>query len=162
MAGKFTWGVKTKRCWESSINFLYSKICWQHPAMFAFTPIPPMIWIFTEGDEIKFRLPLKIFSTLTPNLIQNWPSKGYIHSNSRHGDMQMAIHITICHLRSIHKRWRLCRGEWENMIRLFLWLCLIWKKDGAKKLPMSFMDSFQVNFFHYNSRNPSDIYIDDI
>ena len=25
---------------------------------------PPIIWIFTEGDGIKFRLPFKIFSTL--------------------------------------------------------------------------------------------------
>ena len=33
----------------------------------AFTPqvnFPPLIWIFTEGEEIESKLPFKIFSTL--------------------------------------------------------------------------------------------------
>ena len=29
---------------------------------------PPIIWIFTEGDEIESRLPFKIFFTLLSNL----------------------------------------------------------------------------------------------
>ena len=33
-AGKFTWGNKAKHCWVISSNFLFSKICWQRPAMF--------------------------------------------------------------------------------------------------------------------------------
>ena len=37
-AGKFSWGVKAKHCWVTSTNFLFSKICWQHPAMFALLP----------------------------------------------------------------------------------------------------------------------------
>ena len=33
---------------------------------------PPIIWIFTEGDGIKSRLPFRIFSTLTQMLICSW------------------------------------------------------------------------------------------
>ena len=33
-AGKFAWGVKAKHCWALSTNFLFSKVCCQHPAMF--------------------------------------------------------------------------------------------------------------------------------
>ena len=32
--GKFTWVVKAKHCWALSTNFLFSKVCWQQPAMF--------------------------------------------------------------------------------------------------------------------------------
>ena len=32
---------------------------------------PPIIWIFTEGDEIKSRLPFKIFSTLAAGSLIN-------------------------------------------------------------------------------------------
>ena len=66
-ARKFTWGNKAKHCWVMSTNFLFSKVCWQCPAMFnLYTSSTPMIWIFTEdeGDGIKSRLPFKIFSTL--------------------------------------------------------------------------------------------------
>ena len=34
LAGKFTWGNKAKHCWVMSTNFLFSKVCWQCPAMF--------------------------------------------------------------------------------------------------------------------------------
>ena len=34
LAGKFTWVVKAKHCWVMSTNFLFSKVCWQHLAMF--------------------------------------------------------------------------------------------------------------------------------
>ena len=34
LAGKFTWCNKTKHCWAMSTNVLFSKVCWQHPAMF--------------------------------------------------------------------------------------------------------------------------------
>ena len=53
-----------------STNFLYSKVCWQCPAMFCLytskKTFPTIIWIFTEGEDdgIEFRLPFKIFSTL--------------------------------------------------------------------------------------------------
>ena len=32
--GKFVWGNMAKHCWVMSTNFLFSKVCWQHPAMF--------------------------------------------------------------------------------------------------------------------------------
>ena len=53
-------------CWVRSTNFLFSKVCWQRPAMFYHYPSLPMIWIFTEGegDGIESRLPFKIVSTL--------------------------------------------------------------------------------------------------
>ena len=34
MAWKFAWGNKAKHWWLMSTNFLYSKVCWQHPAMY--------------------------------------------------------------------------------------------------------------------------------
>ena len=34
LAGKFSWGNKAKHCWVMSTNFLFSKVCWQRPAMF--------------------------------------------------------------------------------------------------------------------------------
>ena len=34
LAGEFTWGNKAKHCWVMSTNFLFSKLCWQRPAMF--------------------------------------------------------------------------------------------------------------------------------
>ena len=33
MDGK-AWDVKAKHCWTLSTNILFSKVCWQHPAMF--------------------------------------------------------------------------------------------------------------------------------
>ena len=70
-----------------STNFLFSKICWQRPAMFCTLHLketfPPIIWIFIEGegDEIKSKLPFKIFSTLSDtvcNLSRPDPkSKGF-------------------------------------------------------------------------------------
>ena len=32
--GKFAWCVIAKHCWALSTNFLFSKVCWHHPAMF--------------------------------------------------------------------------------------------------------------------------------
>ena len=58
-------GGKVKWCWALSTNFLYSEVCWQHPQQcFAFTPFPPTIWIFTEGDGIKSRLSSYTFFAL--------------------------------------------------------------------------------------------------
>ena len=34
MGRKFAWDRKAKYYWESSTNFLFSKVCWQHAAMF--------------------------------------------------------------------------------------------------------------------------------
>ena len=34
LAGKFIWGNKAKHCWVMSTNFLFSKVCWQRPAIF--------------------------------------------------------------------------------------------------------------------------------
>ena len=39
-AGKFAWGIKTKHCWALSTNFLYSKFCWQQPAVFCLYTFP--------------------------------------------------------------------------------------------------------------------------
>ena len=33
LVGKFTWG-KAKHCWVMSTNLLFTKVCWQFPAMF--------------------------------------------------------------------------------------------------------------------------------
>ena len=33
-AGKFAWDIKAKHCWVLSTNFLFSKVYWQHSAMF--------------------------------------------------------------------------------------------------------------------------------
>ena len=39
LVGKFTWGNKANHCWVMSTNVLFSKVCWQCPAMFChFTP----------------------------------------------------------------------------------------------------------------------------
>ena len=60
LAGKFSWGNKAKDCWALSTNFWKQKVCWHHPAMLRLI-FPPIIWIFTEGDGIESRLPLKTF-----------------------------------------------------------------------------------------------------
>ena len=67
----FTWGGKAKHCWMMSINFVFSKVCWQHLATNVLPlhlkhMFPLLICIFTEGegDVIESRLPFKIFSTL--------------------------------------------------------------------------------------------------
>ena len=54
-----------------STNFLFSKVCWQHPLHLKHTFLP-IIWIFTEGegDGIESRLPFKIFSTLWLSLCE--------------------------------------------------------------------------------------------
>ena len=51
-------GVKAKHCWIFSTNFEYKKFVDNIQQCFAFTPFPPIIQIFTEGegDEIKSRL----------------------------------------------------------------------------------------------------------
>ena len=38
--GKFTSGNKAKHCWALSANFMYSKVCWQHPAMLCIYNFP--------------------------------------------------------------------------------------------------------------------------
>ena len=50
-------------------NYLFSKVCWQSPAivcLYNSSKLSHIILILTEGvgDEIKSRLPFKIFSTL--------------------------------------------------------------------------------------------------
>ena len=40
LEGKFAWGVKAKNCWALSTNFLYLKVCWQHPAMICLYTFP--------------------------------------------------------------------------------------------------------------------------
>ena len=54
-----------------STIFLFSKVCWQKPSNVLPLHLPPIIWIFTEGegDGIESRLPFKIFSTLWTKLI---------------------------------------------------------------------------------------------
>ena len=74
LAGKFTWCNTAKHCSVMTTNFLFSKVCWQCPAMFCVYSLylkqtfPPIIWIFTDGsDGIESRLPFTIFSTLSWN-----------------------------------------------------------------------------------------------
>ena len=47
LAGKFIWGNKAKHGWVMSTNFLFSKFCWQCPAMFCLYTLkqtfPPII-----------------------------------------------------------------------------------------------------------------------
>ena len=38
MGGKVCFRCKGKKCWALSTSFLYSKNCWQHPAMFCLLP----------------------------------------------------------------------------------------------------------------------------
>ena len=67
MAEKFTWGNKAKHCRVMSTNFFKSLLTMPSnilPLHLKET-FPPIIWIFTEGDGIRSRLPFKIFSTLT-------------------------------------------------------------------------------------------------
>ena len=42
-AGKFAWGVKAKHCWALSTFFLFSKVCWHHPAMFCLITLLPQV-----------------------------------------------------------------------------------------------------------------------
>ena len=57
--GKFAWGVKAKHCWALSTNYLYSKVCWQHPAMFCLYTFPAhnlnfhWIWRWKWWDRIQ-------------------------------------------------------------------------------------------------------------
>ena len=39
-AGKFASGVIAKHCWALSTSLLYSKVCWQHPAMVCLYTFP--------------------------------------------------------------------------------------------------------------------------
>ena len=70
MGGKVYLRCKGKTLLGIVKNFLFSKVFWQHPAMFylhASSKISlPIIWIFTEGegDGIESMLLFKIFSTL--------------------------------------------------------------------------------------------------
>ena len=58
LAGKFTWGVKAKHCWALSKFFVFKILLTTTQQCFTFTPFPPIIWIFTEGegDGIESRL----------------------------------------------------------------------------------------------------------
>ena len=70
LVGKFTWGNKAKHGWGMWTNFLFSKVCWQRPAMlcpYSSIKLPRTKFEFFsdgEGDGIKSRLPFKIFSNL--------------------------------------------------------------------------------------------------
>ena len=62
-------GIKAKHCWMLSTNIwistksLLTMLSNVLPLHFKRT-FPPIIWIFTEDEEIESRLPFKIFSTL--------------------------------------------------------------------------------------------------
>ena len=53
--------------WWCQQMFCFQKFVDNIQPCFVFTPYPPIIWIFTEGegDGIESRLPFKIFSTLS-------------------------------------------------------------------------------------------------
>ena len=40
MGGKVCLRCKGKHCWALTTNFLYSKVCWKHPAMFCLYKFP--------------------------------------------------------------------------------------------------------------------------
>ena len=75
LAGNSTWGNNAKQNWVMSTNFLLSKVFWQSLPMFCLYTSSklsrPIIWIFTEGDGIKSRLPFKIFSTIPVQFLEN-------------------------------------------------------------------------------------------
>ena len=58
LAGKFTWGNEAKHCWVMSTNFLFSKVCWQRPAMFCLyifkQTLPPIIWRWWDQIQATF------------------------------------------------------------------------------------------------------------
>ena len=59
MSGKFDWGVQAKHCWALSTNLLYSKVCWQHPAIFCLYTLPAhghnlnFYWRWRWWDQIQ-------------------------------------------------------------------------------------------------------------
>ena len=64
LVGKFAWGNKAKHCWVITTNFLFSKVCWQCPAMFCLytsSKLSQLIFEFSLKDGIASRLPFKIF-----------------------------------------------------------------------------------------------------
>ena len=54
---KFAWDVNAKHCWPLSANFLYSKVYWQHPAIFCLFTFPAHTlnfhWKWRWWDQIQ-------------------------------------------------------------------------------------------------------------
>ena len=71
-AGKFAWGVKAKQFGALSTNFLRSKDCWQHPAMFCLYTFPAHIlnfhWRWRWWGWIQAIFVSLFFFTLCPSL----------------------------------------------------------------------------------------------
>ena len=72
-AGNFAWGVKAQRSWASPTNFLYSKVCWQYPAMFCLYTFPAhnldFHWRWIGWDQIR-AISLNLFYfTVIPHIL---------------------------------------------------------------------------------------------
>ena len=54
LAGMFTWDVKAKHWWVMSTNFLFYKVCCQHPAMFClYTSSKLLCPLFESSLKVK-------------------------------------------------------------------------------------------------------------
>ena len=85
LTGKVTWCNKAKHCWVMSTNFLFSNVCWQCPEMFCLytsSKLPPIIWIFTEGegDGPKFRLHFQILTRIQMGIHRKIPKRKHLKS----------------------------------------------------------------------------------
>ena len=68
MVGKFTWGNKAKHCWVMTTNFLFSKVCWQRPAM---------VCLYTSSKLscpwFEFSLTVKVMGSNPSHLLKPFP-----------------------------------------------------------------------------------------
>ena len=87
------WGNKEKHCWGMSTNFLFFISLLTAPSnvlpLHLKQTFPPIIWIFTEGDGIKSRLPFEILSTL----LGIW---GCYHALDIRDNLNLQLSLLLC------------------------------------------------------------------
>ena len=79
LAGKFTWGIKTKHCWVMLTNFLFSKVWWQCPGMVCLYAASKLSarnlnfhWRWRWWDQIQATFLNLLYFRISSGKTRNW------------------------------------------------------------------------------------------
>ena len=143
-----------------STYYLFSKVCWQRPAMFCLLHIKqtfqPIIWIFTvgEGDEIQSRLPFLLYS----NFHKLWPFK-YIYFFPF---FSRSILARTCNDTVWHHQQTIIRGidDTTCTVKMFIFLYMFDRKGGSSSI---YSPCFETTFtcrLPPHAPPPSNVHLD--
>ena len=86
LVGKFIWCNKAKHCWVMSTNFLFSKVCWQHPAMFCLITSSKL-----SRPQFEFSLKVKVMGSNSSYLLKSFLL--YVNCDCTYFELDLSLRI---------------------------------------------------------------------